>query len=70
MSVTAPSELDSSTAGVFSCTVGGYPAPDVTVTKTDLNNEVTVSCHQVHDKQTRSLCVKLRVLLRKHLQTR
>ena len=43
VAVEAPSELDASTKGIFSCTVGGYPVPDVTITKTDLNNESSVS---------------------------
>ena len=42
VSVTAPSELDSK-KGSFVCTAGGYPAPDVTITKTDLNGDNHVS---------------------------
>ena len=42
VSVTAPSELDSK-KGSFVCTAGGYPAPDVTITKTDLNGDSHVS---------------------------
>ncbi|KAL5270386.1 hypothetical protein ACHWQZ_G001194 [Mnemiopsis leidyi] len=51
VSVTAPSELNSSTPGTFSCTVGGYPAPDVTVTKTDLNDEETTIAPCSGDKK-------------------
>ncbi|XP_063693934.1 hemicentin-2-like [Bolinopsis microptera] len=58
VSATAPSELNTTTKGSVSCTVGGYPAPEVTIFKTDLNKDDTNMVACAVDKADKTNCIE------------